>query len=578
MTERWITDTTPNERWPVYTRANAAEVMGDPVSPLGWTYVWERACLPAWRDAYVAAGTMSAAEFGENSAVAGCFGGYFYVNLSNIRTYGARLGSWEAADRGLVGDHPDKPPYAPHPDDADPEAMARAGAGMAEALGWSKVPYVDGERDRAVEARRSRPDLAALTPAELVARADAMLRLVERPFFSNAVAGSMAAIPPAMLAGVYAALGQPDRSIELLAGLGDIDSTGPAVAAWELSRRVRTSAALTAAFDAGTEGLPGRLAALDDPDAAAFGAGFDSFLVEYGSRGPAEWDIVSPVWETDPEQALRHIDRLRRAPDGLDVLDSAPEARNTELRAARAVLADELAAATAHDPALSGTVATALRASKAFIVARERAKTAAIRAVHEIRMALLELGRRAAAAGTVERPEHVMMLLAPELADFAGSPDGWGPTLAGRAGEFAGLAARTPPFFVDTSPGAAAPSSGTDADRIVEGALPGEQLQGIGGSAGIARGRARVVRDPYADSGLEPGDILVAPSTDPSWTPLFLAAGAVVVNIGGVNSHAVIVSRELGVPCVVSVAGATERIKDGAELTVDGSAGTILIH
>jgi pyruvate,water dikinase len=328
---------------------------------------------------------------------------------------------------------------------------------------------------------------------------------------------------------------------------------------------------LTAAFDAGTTDLAGRLAALDDAEATAFRAAFDRFLVEYGSRGPAEWDIVSPVWETDPGQALRHIDRLRRAPDG-----ESPADRNAQLQASREAVGDGLLADSAHDPVLSGTVTTALRASKAFIVARERAKTAAIRAVHEIRMAVLELGRRAVAAGAVEQPEDVMMLLADELPEFAGSFAGWGGTLAGRAAEYAGLAARTPPFFVDTAPGAAA--SAPAADRMVDGALPGEHLRGIGGSAGVARGRARVVRDPYADSGLEPGEILVAPSTDPSWTPLFLAAGAVVVNIGGVNSHAVIVSRELGVPCVVSVDGATERIKDGAELTVDGSAGTITIH
>lgn len=572
MIERWLTDTTPNERWPIYTRANAAEVMGDPVSPLGWTFVWERACLPAWRDAYIAAGTMSAAEFQDNSAVAGCFGGYFYVNLSNIRTYGARLGSWEAADRGLVGDHPDKPPYTPHPDDVDPEAMARAAAGMADALGWSKVPYVDGERDQAVEARRRRPDLTALSPRELVARAGAMLRLVERPFFSNAVAGSMAAIPPAMLASVSAALGVPDRSIELLAGLGDIDSIGPAVASWELSRRVRASKALTVAFDAGTDGLQSRLVALDDPEVAAFRAAFDEFLVQYGSRGPAEWDIVAAVWETDPDQALRHIDRLRQAPDR-----EAPSVRNAELQATRQALADELLAA-ATDPALAGTVTTALQASKVFIVARERAKTAAILALHEIRMAIRELGRRAVAAGVVEHPEHVMMLRTEELDDFARSFDGWGATLAERAAGNARLADRTPPFFLDASSGALAPSGTSSTGGSPEPALAGDRLSGIGGSAGVARGRARVVRDPYADTGLEPGDVLVAPSTDPSWTPLFLAAGAVVVNIGGVNSHAVIVSRELGVPCVVSVDGATDRIKDGAEVTVDGSAGTVTVH
>ena len=300
------------------------------------------------------------------------------------------------------------------------------------------MPYVDGERDQAIEARRSRPDLTALSPEALLARAAAMLRLVERPFFSNAVAGSMAAIPPAMLAGVYATLGQPDRSIELMAGLGDIDSIGPALASWELSRQVRDSTVLTAAFDAGTDGLRSRLADLEGADAESFRRAFDDFLFAYGSRGPAEWDLVSAVWETDPDQALRHVDRLRRAPDR-----EAPAARNAELQAARQALADELLAAAATDPALSAVVPTALRASKVFIVARERAKTAAIRALHEIRMALLELGQRAVAVGAIEHPEHVMMLLDHELRAFAGSFDGWGDLLAGERGSTPGSPAGT---------------------------------------------------------------------------------------------------------------------------------------
>ena len=80
--------------------------------------------------------------------------------------------------------------------------------------------------------------------------------------------------------------------------------------------------------------------------------------------------------------------------------------------------------------------------------------------------------------------------------------------------------------------------------------------------------------DPH---GLEPGDILVAPQTDPSWVPLFVSAAAVVVNVGAMGSHAMIVSRELGVPCVASVADATSIIPDGATITVDGNAGTVTI-
>ena len=76
---------------------------------------------------------------------------------------------------------------------------------------------------------------------------------------------------------------------------------------------------------------------------------------------------------------------------------------------------------------------------------------------------------------------------------------------------------------------------------------------------------------------LAPGDILVAPNTDPSWTPLFMAAGAVVVDVGGQISHAVIVSRELAVPCVVSVTDGTRTIPDGALVEVDGTNGTVIV-
>jgi pyruvate,water dikinase len=76
---------------------------------------------------------------------------------------------------------------------------------------------------------------------------------------------------------------------------------------------------------------------------------------------------------------------------------------------------------------------------------------------------------------------------------------------------------------------------------------------------------------------LEPGEILVAPLTDAAWTPLFLVAGAVVVDVGALNSHAVVVSRELGIPCVLSLEDATARLRGGMELAVDGTAGTVTV-
>ena len=102
-------------------------------------------------------------------------------------------------------------------------------------------------------------------------------------------------------------------------------------------------------------------------------------------------------------------------------------------------------------------------------------------------------------------------------------------------------------------------------------------LAGIPGCPGQATGRARVILDSHDPAALEPGDVLVAPITDPSWTPLFVPAAAVVVDVGAPLSHAIIVSRELGIPCVVSVTDGTQRIPDGALVTVDGDAGTVTV-
>src|SRR5206468_8465481 len=94
---------------------------------------------------------------------------------------------------------------------------------------------------------------------------------------------------------------------------------------------------------------------------------------------------------------------------------------------------------------------------------------------------------------------------------------------------------------------------------------------------GIVTASARVVLDPH-DAHLEQGEILVAPSTDPGWTPLFLTAGGLVMEMGGAMAHGAIVAREYGIPAVVGVPRATERITSGMQLTVDGTTGTVVIE
>jgi len=102
-------------------------------------------------------------------------------------------------------------------------------------------------------------------------------------------------------------------------------------------------------------------------------------------------------------------------------------------------------------------------------------------------------------------------------------------------------------------------------------------LQGTPASPGIVTAPARVILDPHGAS-ITPGEILVAPSTDPGWTPLFLTAGGLVMEMGGAMAHGAIVAREYGIPAVVGVPQAIERITTGMRLTVDGSTGTIFIE
>lgn len=105
-----------------------------------------------------------------------------------------------------------------------------------------------------------------------------------------------------------------------------------------------------------------------------------------------------------------------------------------------------------------------------------------------------------------------------------------------------------------------------------------EGVTGWGGSPGVHTGRVRVVREAAEAEALQPGDVLVAVTTDPSWTPLFLIAGAVVVERGGPLSHAAIVARELGVPAVLNAVGATRKLVDGDVVRVDGDAGVVTVQ
>jgi phosphohistidine swiveling domain-containing protein len=180
-------------------------------------------------------------------------------------------------------------------------------------------------------------------------------------------------------------------------------------------------------------------------------------------------------------------------------------------------------------------------------------------------------------AGNLNHAEHVFMLLDGEVESFVSDPASMTVSLAERYEQWRELWDLEPPFIIADGDVPPLPQWPRKGEANVEAVATGDVLQGVPGCPGVVRGIARVIMDPLDPMALEPGDIMIAPVTDPAWTPLFMTAGGVIVNVGGQISHAIIVSRELGLPCVVSVEHATDRIPDGATIEVDGATGQVTI-
>ncbi len=543
INDRWITDWDTSDRFPVYTRANAGEVLPDPCSPLGWTVCWEPGVVMGWRDSQVGAGTCDEHEIAtDRPEVVGSFGGYLYINGSMARLFGARGPglSPEMIDAVYFGTHPDVPPYVAEPWHDSPSNTAKLADWMGRVMTADSLPHLTAGQAEANAARASRPDLLELDEAALVARMRSFVPTLRRMFEHHLDTTAGTSIGPGALGQIAAAVGDSSLALTLITSIGDVDSAAPSNAMWKLSRLPASS--------------------------AEYAAGFAAFVQEFGSRGPNEWDIRSDVWETKPALATALIDAMRAAPDS-----ESPEIRNERNTAARRAAETRVREALAGQPDVLAQFEMALRSAHVYLAGRERAKTNIIKVLHEVRMAAFAL-----AARTGYTTSQICMLLNDELDAFATSPDEFRARLAQRERQYLELFDLEPPFIVH---GSVPPLSTWSRKGESRAAMvtKGEVLSGMSGAPGTYTGRARVILDPADPLALEPGDVLVAPITDPAWTPLFVPAGAVVVNVGALVSHAIIVSRELGIPCVVSVTDATDRIPDGAIVTVDGTSGTVTV-
>jgi len=565
----WIIDTPASQSMPVYTRLNANDVMPDPVTPLGASLVWVPHILPGWGLSYVILDAFTPDEMFTEPVppVGGFFYGYLYVNQTSVRLIGIRAGLGAAAiDAAFFSTS--SPPHESKPSDVNAACSDAMAARTQWTLTTTTFPELEEERELAERVRSQRPDFASASNLTLIAWARAMAPLQRLLWRAYSIASGQAATGPGVISALLGAA-DPSLMVNIVGSAGDVDSALPSFALWDLSRAVRADEGVTAAFDKGPDGLLDRLA----DEHGDFSQRFRQFLHEYGYRGPSEWDIGQPAWETQPELPLSLIDRLRQ----LD--DSANPALKREERAAESAQALQRALEILGDNEEAvQTLHMAIGSARRFAAWRERGKTSAVMALHEVRVALVELGRRLTATGELDHPGQVFMALDTELDTLCTHAGAIVETLRERERNWKKLFDLDPPMWVvGTEPMTAMSElprrGGTDAGTV----QPGDVLTGAGASAGIARGRARVVKDTSHIAAFEPGEILVAPQTDPSWTPLFMVAAGVVVDVGAMGSHAMIVSRELGIPCAAGVLGATARIPDGTLLEVDGSAGTVTV-
>lgn len=569
--KEWMLDDELSERWPIYTRGNVGEVFPDTVTPLNWSLVGQEV-EDSWRQAWKEFGIVARGDFDKDRVLCCIAGGYCYLNMSYIRLLGVRVpgGAVKAVDNQILGEDVTAPKYIRQKGDNNLGSSFRLLWDQEKTLRTRRFTITEKMSKFAadwVEAYPGddAPDEAFLAYIHEYRRIHNYLfgRHILNTFRATNASGAVAALCAMKVK-------DPGLTLDLMSGVEGVESAEPARMLWEMGRMVRVSSRLTAVFESGvTRETLAQLRTM--PDATDFLAQFDDFIARYGYRGPNEWEFMSKPWRMRPETPLKIIDRLRQAS-----ADKAPGADYAAQKLNRQQATRYARRKLAKHPMDFLKFRKALPAAKVWQILREASKSAVIRALDSTRRAMYVLANRVAERHGLDDPDGMFMLHIDELEDYVRDPRPFLDRIVERRKDYDALAERIPPFIFEGE----IPPLETWKKRAGEeheAGTKGDILEGVGGAPGRVVGIARVVLDASDPDILEPGDILVAPITDPSWTPLFLAAAGVVVDVGAVMSHAVIVARDLGIPCAVSVTDATRIIPDGALIEVDGDTGAVSI-
>ena len=364
--------------------------------------------------------------------------------------------------------------------------------------------------------------------------------------------------------------GAPDV-LALTRGMPHNVTTAMDLALWNAAQIVRADpAALMHCTDTTASALAGEYREGRLPQAAH--AAIDDFLQYYGARGLAEIDLGRPRWRDDPTPVMQSLQSYLRIPPG----DRAPDTIFERGRIAAEEAVAQLVAAVRQTP--GGWLKTRLVYAlvyrlRALAGLRESPKFAMVRLFDAMRTALMESGASLAAAGTFTHADDVFFLHLAELeALAAGERRDWATLVRERRQTFAREQRRRQIPRLMLSDG----QMFYEAARSIDGAENVTMLTGSPVSPGVVEGIVHIVFDPH-HAQLAPGEILVCPGTDPSWTPLFLAAGGLVMEVGGLMTHGGVVAREYGIPAVVGIPDVTRRLKTGQRIRVDGTTGQVVV-
>jgi rifampicin phosphotransferase len=360
------------------------------------------------------------------------------------------------------------------------------------------------------------------------------------------------------------------RALEITRGLPHNVTTEMDLALWATAQQIRAHAGALAHLqrhDAAT--LTQHYLAGTLPPVAQ--SALANFLQRYGMRGVAEIDLGRPRWREQPTQILQTIQSYLRIEDPAQ----APDAIFRRGEAAAQAVVEELVADIRHQPGgarkalVVGWMAGRFRALAGL---RESPKFFLIQLFGILRQGLLQSGAELVAQGLLAQPDDLFFLQVAELKGLAaGYAIDWKALVAERRARYEREQLRRQVPRLILSDGRALYGGAQSAKADQEGILTGTPV-----SPGVVEGVVHVVFDPHTTQ-LAPGEILVCPGTDPAWTPLFLTAGALVMEVGGLMTHGSVVAREYGIPAVVGVHEATSRLQTGQRVRVDGSSGEITV-